>query len=153
MPAENTAQKQKRGGFRKGQSGNPSGRPRGALNKTTIAVQSLLDGEAEALTRRAVELALDGDITALKLCLDRVSPCPKDRAVTFTMPDDICKAESLPQMTAHILKAVAIGELTPSEGERLSSIVSAHAKAIELNDIEQRVARLEAENERLEASR
>jgi hypothetical protein len=36
--------------FLKGQSGNPSGRPRGARNKTTLAVEALLDGEAEALT-------------------------------------------------------------------------------------------------------
>lgn len=151
--AENTAQKQKKHGFQKGKSGNPSGRPKGALNKTTMAVRELLDGEAEELTRKAVELAKGGDITALKLCLDRVSPCPKDRAVTFTMPEEICKAESLPLMTAHILKAVGDGELTPSEGERISSIITAHARAIELNELEARVSKLEAENERLEAAR
>jgi len=140
--SENTAQKQK-SRFQKGQSGNPSGRPKGALNKTTRAVQALLDGEAESLTRKAVELALDGDITALKLCLDRVSPCPKDRTVSFSMPEDISRAESLPQITSHILKSVACGELTPSEGERLSGIVTAHAKALELHDIEARLAALE----------
>jgi hypothetical protein len=36
--------------FEHGQSGNPSGRPKGARNKTTIAVEALLDNEAEALT-------------------------------------------------------------------------------------------------------
>ena len=60
--------------FRKGQSGNPSGRPRGARNKTTRAVEALLDGEAEALTRKAIERALEGDTTALCLCLDRLLP-------------------------------------------------------------------------------
>jgi len=32
-----------------------------------------LEGEAEALTRKAVELALEGDVTALRLCLDRIA--------------------------------------------------------------------------------
>ena len=86
---------------------------------------------------------MDGDITALKLCLDRVSPCPKDRTVTFTMPESISSAECLPQITAGILQSVASGELTPSEGERISGIVTAHAKALELHDIEARLAALE----------
>jgi hypothetical protein len=69
--------------FRKGQSGNPSGRPRGARNKTTLAVEALLDGEAEALTRKAIERALEGDTTALRLCLDRLLPPRKGRPVSF----------------------------------------------------------------------
>lgn len=48
--------------------GNP-GRPVGSRHKTTLAVLALLDEEAEGLTRRVVELALAGDVTALKLCL------------------------------------------------------------------------------------
>src|SRR5262245_47204912 len=43
--------------FEPGQRGNPSGRPKGARNKTTIAVEALLDNEAEALTRKLIELA------------------------------------------------------------------------------------------------
>ena len=53
--------------FRKGQSGNPAGRPRGSRNKTTLAVDALLDGEAETLTRKAIEKAKDGDVTCLRL--------------------------------------------------------------------------------------
>ncbi len=45
------------GRFEAGRSGNPNGRPKGARNKATIVVESLLEGEAEALTRRAIELA------------------------------------------------------------------------------------------------
>ena len=75
---ENTAQKQS-GRFQKGQSGNPNGRPPGSRNKTTLAVDALLDGEAETLTRKAIELAKTGDVTALRLCLDRIAPVRKDR--------------------------------------------------------------------------
>jgi hypothetical protein len=57
--------------FAKGHSGNPGGRPRGSINRSTRAAQLLLDGEATALSRKAVELALAGDPTALRLCLDR----------------------------------------------------------------------------------
>jgi hypothetical protein len=62
------------GRFRKGRSGNPKGRPAGARNKATQTAELLLDGEAEALTRRAVELALAGDGMALRLCLERIIP-------------------------------------------------------------------------------
>jgi len=72
--------------FRKGQSGNPSGRPRGARNKTTLAVEALLDGEAEVLTRKAIERAKDGDSVALRLCLERILPPRKDRPVSFALP-------------------------------------------------------------------
>ena len=43
--------------FQKGRSGNPAGRRPGSRNKATIAAAQLLAGEAEGLTRRAVQLA------------------------------------------------------------------------------------------------
>lgn len=57
-----TTDGQQAGRFRKGQSGNPAGRPRGARNSATLAAEALLDGEAEALTRKAIQMALAGDI-------------------------------------------------------------------------------------------
>ena len=57
----------KQGGrFQKGRSGNPAGKPKGARHRATLAAEALLDGEAEALTRKAVELALAGDGIALR---------------------------------------------------------------------------------------
>ena len=55
--------------FEKGRSGNPKGRPMGVRNKATEAAELVLDGEAEALTRKAVERALEGEASALRLCL------------------------------------------------------------------------------------
>ena len=63
--------------FQKGRSGNPNGRPKGSRNAATLAVEALLDGQAEALTRKAIEMALDGDAIALRLCLDRIYPRAK----------------------------------------------------------------------------
>ena len=88
--AVNSLQKQREGAtgrpFPKGQSGNPAGRPPGARNHATLAAEVLLEGEAEALTRRAIECALEGDVTALRLCLERVLPRRKSRALTFELP-------------------------------------------------------------------
>src|SRR5438876_7448205 len=70
----------------KGRSGNPLGRRVGCRNKTTIAAAALLAGEAEALTRMAVELALIGDPTALRLCLEHILPPCRDRMVKFALP-------------------------------------------------------------------
>jgi hypothetical protein len=68
--------------FKPGQSGNPNGRPMGALNKTTLAAQALLDGEAETITRKCIDLAMEGDGTALRLCLSRILPVKRERTRT-----------------------------------------------------------------------
>ena len=61
-----------------------SGKPKGSRNKATIAIESLLEGQAKALTQTAISKALDGDSMALRLCMDRIcllytSPSPRDR--------------------------------------------------------------------------
>ena len=53
--------RQQAGKFAPGVSGNPDGRPRGARHKTTLAIEALLEGQHEALTQKAIDLALAGD--------------------------------------------------------------------------------------------
>ncbi|HWN80221.1 MAG TPA: DUF5681 domain-containing protein [Bradyrhizobium sp.] len=72
--------------FQKGRSGNPKGRPKGSRNAATLACEALLDGQAEALTQKAIQMALDGDPVALRLCLDRLCPPRRDRPVSFPLP-------------------------------------------------------------------
>jgi len=85
MPRKNVAKTytDKTGRFAKG---NP-GRPKGARHKASQAIEQLLEGEAKALTRKAIDLALDGDTTALRLCLERIAPARKDAAVRFPFPN------------------------------------------------------------------
>lgn len=147
--AEKTAKKQRGKPFQPGQSGNPRGRPTGALNRATIASQTLLDGEAETLTRAAVELALQGNVQALKLCLERICPARKERPLSLALPE-VEGAADLPRLTAAILGAVARGELETGQAAALASIVAAHGKALELMELEQRVSALEKQNERTE---
>jgi hypothetical protein len=66
--------------FQKGQSGNPAGKPKGARDKRT-ELRALLHPHAEALVNKAVDLALAGDTTALRICVDRIIPPVRSDAV------------------------------------------------------------------------
>jgi hypothetical protein len=132
--------------FEPGKSGNPRGRPSGARNKVTLAVENLLDGEAEALTRKAIELAQAGDMAALRLCMDRIAPARKNRPVAFDLPK-LTKASDAVAAAGAIAEAVANGDMTPSEAAELAKLVDAFARAIEVHDLNERVARLEGERD------
>ena len=128
--------------FKPGQSGNPAGKRPGTRNRATRALEALLDGEAEALTRKAVELALGGDITALRLCLDRILPPRKDRPVSFELPA-INGAEDARAASAAVLAAVSVGSLTPSEAAEVGKLIDAYVKAIEVTEVLARLEKLE----------
>jgi hypothetical protein len=132
--------------FQKGQSGNPTGRPKGSLNKATLAVQALLDGEAENLTRKAIELAIGGDGQALKLCLERIIPAKKDALVTFRLPA-IKSADDVIRVQAGILRAVSQGEMTPMEASRISAVVGELREAYVTKELESRISMLETQND------
>src|SRR3954467_5363819 len=100
--------------FQKGESGNPQGKPKGTRHRVTMAAETLLEGEAEAITRKAIELAKLGDGPALRLCMDRIYPARKDRPVRFGLPH-IERAADAVASHAALVAAVARGDLTPSE--------------------------------------
>lgn len=131
------------GQFRAGRSGNPGGRPKGARNHTTRAIEALLDGEAETLTRKAIELAQGGDTVALRMFLDRLIPPRKCRPITFDLPP-IETTDDLSKATGAIVAAVAAGELTPVEAAEISKTLDVHVRAIEATELHRRMAALEA---------
>lgn len=90
-----------------------------------------------------MDLALDGDTTALRLCLERIAPPRKDSPVTFTMPA-LAAAADAPQAMAGIVRAVADGDLTPMEGATVAGMVEAFRRTLETEKLERRVAFLEA---------
>jgi len=128
--------------FQKGQSGNPSGRPPGARNKATIMAEMLLQGEAEALARVAIERAKAGDIRALRMCLDRLAPPSRHRTIDFKLPPLESAADAATALAA-ITAAVGAGELTPAEAGALSKLVDGFARMLEATVFEQRIAKLE----------
>ena len=129
MSLANTRRKQA-GGFQKGQSGNPRGRPMGSRNNATLACEALLEGQAEALTQKAVDMALAGDTTALKICIDRIYPARKDRPVTFPLPP-INTARDAADVMSSVMNAVAAGQLTPADASELSKVVACTVKSFE----------------------
>jgi hypothetical protein len=128
--------------FQKGQSGNPAGRPRGSTNRATRAAELLLDGEAEALTRKAIELALAGDAAALRLCLDRTVAPRRDRAVEVALPAIDSAADLLAAIKA-IAGAVTGGTVSAAEALALSQMLETFLRAIEASDFEMRLRYLE----------
>lgn len=121
--------------------GNP-GRPQGARHKATRAALALLDGEAEALTRKAVDMALSGDGAALRLCLDRIAPPRRDAPVTFDLPR-METARDAAKAAGAVLDAVATGNLTPTEGAHIMALVETYRRTLETSELEARVAALE----------
>ena len=119
-----------------------TGRPAGARNRTTQAVLSLLEGEAEALSRKAVEMALAGDSMALRLCLDRLAPPRKDSPVQFPLPR-MKSARDAAEAAGAVLEAVSVGDLTPTEGAQVMALVDSYRRTLEITELEARLAALE----------
>ena len=142
MTAAKTPGKQRGRPFQKGQSGNPSGRPRGSRHKVSLAIDSLLAGEAEVLTRKAIDLALEGDLIALRLCLERLCPPVKQRPIRIDMPTVESAAEAVGAMTV-VLESMSQGEITPGEAQALADVIEQFRRVLEVEELEQRVAALE----------
>lgn len=116
------------------EKGNP-GRPPGSKNRTTIVAAALLDGEAEDLVRRAIELAKAGDVAMLKFLLGRM--LPRERRIQFDLPPDAVEA------LGAIMAAVSEGKITPAEAANLATLVNCYTHAVDLADVVKRFDQLE----------
>ena len=140
MEQPTTAGRQQNGTFAPGFQRQSPGRAKGTKNRATRIAEALLEGEARALVRKAIDLALAGDVVAIKLCLERVLPRRHERTLTFacrpvTAPKDAAAA------LAAIVRGVGTGDLAP--GEAKASLVEAALKGIEVIDHEKRLTALE----------
>ena len=126
--------------FKAGQSGNPAGRPKGALGKAT-RWREALEPHGDDLFKVAVDHALDGDMTALKLCLERISPPvkPNSDPVEFALHGD-----TLSQKAESVLTAIAAGQIDVDSGRKLIGAISDLGKIIEVDSILARIEALEA---------
>jgi hypothetical protein len=128
--------------FAKGQSGNPSGKPKGCRNATTILFDELLKDNAKELIEKAIEMAKGGDGPALRLCIDRLAPPRKDRPVWFDLPE-MKEARDAVNASAAIVAAVANGDLTPMEASDLGKLVESYARTLQAAEFEERISKLE----------
>ena len=143
MATEKTGEKQRNlKPFRPGQSGNPDGRPKGSRNKATLAMEALLDGEAEAITRKAIEMAKEGDMTAIRLCLERILPTIKSRPIEIDLPP-VKTAQDIQAAQGAVIAAMAKGEITPDDAGTIAGVLEARRRAIETVELEARMVALE----------
>ncbi len=128
--------------WKPGQSGNPKGKAAGSRNKATAMVLNLMETGAREITDAVITAAKGGDLTAARMVLDRLAPPAKERPVSMDMPDTGTAAGVSAAQEA-ILQAVATGELLPGEAATLAGIVEGRRRALETQELEQRIAALE----------
>ena len=119
-----------------------SGRKPGSRNRATVIASGLLEGDVEALVRKAVELAKAGDVPMLRFLLGRI--LPRDRTIKFDLPQ-MDFADDAVAALGQIMRAVSEGAITPAEGAQLAAIVNSYTAAIDMADVVKRVDALEAQ--------
>jgi hypothetical protein len=99
-------------------------------------MEALLDGEAERLTRKCIELSLEGDATALRLCMEWLAPSRKGRPISINLPT-IRKIDDLIGALSAVITAMASGEITPDEAATAAGIFEVKRKTLEMSELEQ----------------
>ena len=130
------------GRWQKGRSGNPQGRPKGTRHHATVLAEQMLDQEAEGVVRRLLDMALEGDATALRLVVERLVPPRRERPVVIDLPAIGRTSEAVLAM-AKVVAAVAEGEMTPAEGSEMGKLLTAHLRALEMGELAERITALE----------
>lgn len=125
-----------------GQSGNPAGRPPGIRDKRT-AMRALLEPHADELVAKVVEMAKNGDTTALRICIDRLIPPAKPREEPVGLP---LGEGSLAEKGQAVLAALGDGTIAPDVATTILQGIAAQARIIEVDEIEKRLAALEAKH-------
>jgi hypothetical protein len=123
------------------QPGNP-GRPPGARNRTTRLVEHLVDGEAEKIARKLIELATGGNVRCLEIALDRIAPKRSGRPIDFQLPE-IKNLNDVVRTMAAVTSGVNDGSLTVEEASHLTRFLAGYANAITTFDLVARVEALE----------
>jgi hypothetical protein len=118
-----------------------AGRPCGSKNRTTAIAQALLVGEEPELVSKSIELAKAGDVQMLKFLLDRL--LPKERLIKIDIPPLDFADDAINGMAA-ITGAIAEGQITPSEGAAIASMVGGYSRTLEVAELSKRVEALEA---------
>lgn len=104
------------GQFKKGYSGNIKGRPYGVRNKISSTIQQIFENDASEIAYKLVELAKGGDLSAIKLILERVYPAPKNKELYFTLPK-INDKSGIDKAKGEIQQAFVNGEIASAEAK------------------------------------
>jgi hypothetical protein len=128
------AQRDGRGRYVKGVSGNPAGKPAGIMNEATRIAAMILTGSTPVLVHKAIELALMGKTAPLKYCLDRIIAPQRDQqpVVVETPPED--DGPDVAGAMALIAAAATEGTINPSQAATLCHAFAEHARAVEIQE-------------------
>jgi hypothetical protein len=125
--------------------GHHMGRPRGLTHSEKV--RALLEPHREELIGRALELTKNADPFAaangLRLCLERLAPAPKQEPEKVIVPG-LAEAQTFTAKCECIIAAVGAGEISAESGERLLRMIDAYRRAVKVDELERRLAALEA---------
>jgi hypothetical protein len=129
--------------FQKGVSGNRKGRPLGSRNQSILAAEKLMENQAAAITQKCVDMAMDGDPTALKLCISRLIPIRRERSISLALRPLEGSKDAL-RAIGTVLEAIGSGVITPGEGTAVARLLEVQREAFEIVELENRLNALEA---------
>ena len=98
-----------------------------------------LEGEAEAIARKAIAMAKGGDMAAIRVCMDRLAPARRSAAIACELPPLENGGDAVSAMAA-VIAAVAAGEVTPAEAASLARVIDRYMFARSLAQYEDRPA-------------
>lgn len=128
--------------FQKGRSGNPKGKIKGTRNKATLFAEQLLQGELETICRRLLQEAVEGNMQAIKMVLDRLLPPKRNIPIAIDLPKLENSSDAL-NAISYVTVAVSRGDLSVEEGEALSRMIEVYIRAVEAYDYETRLSKIE----------
>lgn len=126
--------------FKLGQSGNPKGRVKGSGKLAQL--RALLEPHAPELVDKAKELAMSGDVAALRLCLERVLPPLKAKESPVQI-EGLSGTQGLSEQGGMVINAMAQGVVSPTEAATLLKALADQAKIVEIDELEERLSNLE----------
>lgn len=128
--------------FQKGRSGNPKGKIKGTRNKATLFAEQLLQGELETICRRLLQEAVEGNMQAIKIVLDRLLPPKRNIPIAIDLTKLENSSDAL-NAISYVTVAVSRGDLSVEEGEALSRMIEVYIRAVEAHDYETRLSKIE----------
>jgi hypothetical protein len=118
------------------------GRPKGSRNKAKSLGQALLDEYSLPLTRKCIALALGGNLGALRICMERISPARLDACLRISLPP-IKTAQDVNQAAEKVTQALGRGGITPTEGGKVMNLLEGRTRIFEKVFWEGRLDKLE----------
>ena len=107
-----------------------------------MIVLLMLEENAEAITAKAIEKARNGELAAIKLCLDRLMPVTSDASISIPIPKITSAADGAAALAA-VVEGVGNDTISVNQGAKVTEMISTTINAIATMDMERRIAALE----------